>query len=166
MPTLQQPRGAVRHIFDEHLPPPIYDEAVQRRLLFIPGDRNARLVDTALSVLVELDRVSVRVLQEEPVIAFSAQLAQCRIPLHWNAGTLTNPRTPQSHIGTPLEPLGHRARSATLFQQRSSSPRSLRFAIRGSWELSVGRARPCVLVSCQFARFVALCSLATDSESC
>lgn len=49
--TLQQSRSPLGHIFDEHLAPAVEHEAIQRRLLFILGDRSAHLARAASALL-------------------------------------------------------------------------------------------------------------------
>lgn len=65
--TLQQSRGAFRHVFEQDLAAAKQQEAIQRRFVFIFEDCGAGFAQATGAKVENFDGVSGRILQQEPV---------------------------------------------------------------------------------------------------
>jgi hypothetical protein len=50
-PTLDQPRTVLREVLDDYVPPPVSQEAIERRRIFVQGYGVADFDDTAISTI-------------------------------------------------------------------------------------------------------------------
>jgi hypothetical protein len=70
---LEQARGAVGHVLDEHLAAAVQQQAVQRRLVWVLCNGGARFLGPAGSGCEDVDGIPGRVLEQEPVYGRLAQ---------------------------------------------------------------------------------------------
>lgn len=64
--TLHEPGALLWHIFDDYVPPPVPEEAKQRRFLFIARNGVPYLHDSCIAPTQQLNFIPGRILQQKP----------------------------------------------------------------------------------------------------
>jgi hypothetical protein len=78
--TLHKPRAALRKILNDHIPPPVPQQTVERRQILMLCNVVADLDNAAIASRQKLYLVATCILEQKPVVAHIARSARCSVP--------------------------------------------------------------------------------------